>query len=76
MYKIFSGTVICLIGVGLFYEVFWKLVPYIAGLLPINQWKPILSAIVYVFVGWVGGLGMPVFLFCIGVYLIICGCEG
>ena len=49
---------------------FFKAAPALCSLLPVNDWTGILKIIVYVFVGYFGGIGIPLALIILGVYMI------
>ncbi len=58
-----------------FWLVFFKLTPFICSALPNNSWHKILSIIVYVVVGYFGGIGVPLFLFFAGIVLFLKGIK-
>lgn len=62
-------------SVVIFYLVFLQLAPWVANLLPDNSWHKILSIVVYVLIGWLGGLAFPLVMFIIGMQTYISNRE-
>lgn len=52
---------------------FWKLAPYIGSLLPETQWTAILKFVVYLIVGYIGGISIPliILILILGVIVIV-----
>ena len=58
---------ICLSGVT-FWAIFFKLAPWIASMVPAGDWSKLLRVLIYVIVGYFGGIGIPIALFILGIY--------
>ena len=65
------GMLLCLSSGALFYLIFFKLAPYITSLIPAGSWESILRLIVYVVLGYFGGIGIPVTFIILGIFLIL-----
>lgn len=59
-------------GIIVFYIMFFKLAPWISSLIPAGDWKPILKFVVYILVGYFGGVEILVGLI-VGGFLLITG---
>ena len=61
------GLFFMAVAVAGFYLLFFKLAPWIGGLIPPTEWTPFLKVMVYVVIGWSGGVVFPVFVFVWGI---------
>ena len=55
---------------GIFWGAFFKLAPMIANTIPSGDWHSFLSILVYVVIGYLGGIGIPLVLIFLGIGLI------
>jgi hypothetical protein len=51
-----------LIAAGLFYVIFFVLTPLITGAIPAGNYHQLAVVATYVFVAWIGGIGLPLFV--------------
>lgn len=69
-----ANLIICaicwLISGFLFWEIFFKLTPKIVNLVPPGQWQPLLKIVIYALVGYLGGIGVPLVFFFLGIYIL------
>lgn len=65
------GTGLIALGILLFYEIFFNLAPWLASLIPESAWSKLLTVIMYVVVGYFGGLAIPIFCVVAGGYLFV-----
>lgn len=68
MTRIFRSLIMFFIGALIFYLMFFMLAPFIAKLVPVSNYKPLIDFLVYVIVGWFGGVAIPVALFMFGIF--------
>ena len=69
-----TGGVLLLLGSFVtFYLTFFKLAPWIVSTIPAGAWQKFLSIIVYILVGYFGGIGVPILMFCYGVFFLFVG---
>jgi len=55
------------IAVLLFWLVFFKLTPIIITAIPSGEWQSLVKILVYVVVGCLGGIGLPLVFFVVGI---------
>lgn len=60
----FSG-----LAIMIFYFAFWKVAPWLSGFLPNSEWSGVLQIAIYVLVAYFGGIGLPIFLIGVGIFL-------
>ena len=67
--------VICLLLSAFLGWLFWFcLAPYLRGLVPVtSEWAPLSKIAITIFVGWAGGIVLPLVTFVWGVVLLILG---
>ena len=65
--KIF-GLVLMALAVIIFWLCFFRLAPYVAGTIPVGEWQSFFQTVVYIVVGWFGGVGVPLGLFFGGLF--------
>ncbi|HBU69584.1 MAG TPA: hypothetical protein DEE98_04285 [Elusimicrobia bacterium] len=58
-------------ALGIFYGMFFRLAPYVCGLVPPSQWQSFLKVAVYFFVAYFGGIGLPFILIFFGVITLL-----
>lgn len=63
--RIFGLILMCL-SVGIFIGLFFHLAPWVASTIPACAWKKFLDLVIYVLIGWFGGLLLPIGLFIVG----------
>ena len=65
-----AGIVVLLLAIvlasGVAYLIWGQLVPYVAGLVPDGDWSPFLRVCIYVAIGLLGGVGLPIFILVFG----------
>jgi hypothetical protein len=71
----YFGLGIVAFSIFLFYEIFFKLTPYIGNLLPASAWTPFIKIALYFIVAYIGGVALPFMVFILGVYVFIMGLE-
>lgn len=70
--KFFVGLGMMLLAVGIFWGCFFKLTPWLVGLIPpCGGWEKLIGVGMYVLVGWFGGIAIPLVLFLIGVGIVV-----
>jgi len=73
--KIF-GLAICGLAVGVFYMIFFKLAPYIISALPkTGEWSKFIEIVVYIIVGYLGGIGIPLVILFLGITVFVEGLD-
>lgn len=65
------GWAIIATAAGVFYGVFFKLAPTLAAAIPAGTWAPFLKIVVYVILGYVGGIGLPIGLLIWGILILL-----
>ena len=58
-----------------FWLCFFKLAPLVTGALPPSEWSGILEIIIYILVGYLGGIGIPLALCFIGIGAFVQGLD-
>lgn len=69
MGKVIVSVACWLIAGTLFWLIFFKLTPLITNAIPAGDWQVFLKMIVYVVVGYLGGIGIPLTFIVIGIYV-------
>ena len=70
MGKIIVAITCWLIAVILFWVFFFKLTPLITNVIPAGDWQAFLKIAIYVVVGYLGGIGIPLTFIIIGIYTV------
>jgi hypothetical protein len=52
-----------------FWLAFFVAAPHLAAAIPPSAWKPLLDLAAYGLVGYLGGVGGPIFILCLGVVI-------
>jgi len=65
------GGLVCSIGVLIFWAIFFKLAPFLSNAIPAGDWHNFLSIVIYVLVGWFGGISIPLLFVILGISFII-----
>jgi len=64
-------AVLCwLSAAGVFFGMFFKLAPYVCGLVPPGQWQGLIKVGIYFAIAYLGGLGLPFMLILVS-YMIL-----
>ena len=51
------------------YAIFFMFAPFVSSTIPVMPWKPFLDVVVYIVIGWCGGIGFPLTVGCLGTIL-------
>lgn len=66
------GAVLLALAVAVFYGAFFKLAPWLVSLIPIHSdWYSILKIVIYIGIGYLGGIGVPLALVIWGFIFLI-----
>lgn len=65
------ALVLLLIAVSVFFLAFYCLAPFIISTIPAGTYHSFISAMIYVIIGWCGGVGIPAVLAISAIGLII-----
>ena len=68
--KVFGFSLIS-IAIIIFYVLFFKLAPYVASVIPAGEWHQLGAILVYIVIGYCGGLVLPLCIFVYGVFMLI-----
>lgn len=69
--KYFGSLLSMLLAIVVFYNMFFKLAPYICTLIPPGPWQGLIKVAAYFAVAYFGGVGLPLILTGIGIYLLL-----
>jgi len=69
MSKIGAGLIV--VGLVIFYLIFFLLAPFVCDSIPAGVYKQLLSITAYIVLGWFGGVAIPLVIILIGIELIV-----
>jgi hypothetical protein len=64
---------LCLLALAgaVFYAAFFKLAPYLTSLIPMGAYHNVLTVAIYIAIGYIGGIGIPLSLVIYGFVLLL-----
>ena len=69
--KILVGLIFMALAVGLFYNIFFIFTPWLVEGIPQEGYGIVFTKVIYVLVGYFGGIGIPISIFILGLYFIL-----
>lgn len=65
------GMFIIVLAIAIFYGLFFCLAPFVANAIPAGDWQHFFQIIVYILIGWFGGVALPLSLLIWGIVIVI-----